>query len=80
MTTKKQHQEAHARKVFFVILITWVAAIPVAIALQLIMRSIFKDTDTIIGVVNVIASFVVLYGFLGWIPLIASAFYWEFKK
>ncbi len=80
MATKKQRQEKQAKKIFFTILIAWLAAFPAIIIFQIIMRSLFSDVDLLITITNTISTIGAMLGFFGWIPLIISTFYWDSKK
>ncbi len=66
------------KKRFFIILVTWLFALPVALALSIYSRIIYRDApDAVMAFINITTILLGFYALLGWILLIIFGTKWS---
>lgn len=74
-----------ARKRFLIVLIAWLAALPLTVVVQFIVRFILGGSDggaseVITDIINIFSLLAGMFGILGWIPAIIFGVIWMNEK
>lgn len=82
---QQKNKQNKSKKWFIASLIIWLAALPVTVIVQMILRFLLSGSadgsaDIVQAFINIFSILLGIYGLLGWIPVIILLVIWQSKK